>query len=95
MRSSTSAPSSAVPDEERSDRAYQRVGELQRVASRDVEAVEEPTSDEFEISRRRGADLAAEGLQLVEHRLGVAVGLEERACSGIGLKRGDEPPELV
>ena len=42
----------------RSDRAQQRVGQLERVAPGDVEAVEQPAADEVEIRRHRGADVA-------------------------------------
>ena len=79
MRASTSRRVACRAVDRRSDRAQQRVGQLERVAPGDVEAVEQPTADEVEILRHRRADLAVERAQLGERLAGVAVGVEERA----------------
>ena len=69
-------PSVSLPGavDGRADRAQQRVGQLERVATGDVEAVEQPAADEVEVVRHRRADLAVERAQLGEHLAGVAVG---------------------
>ena len=79
MCASTSVVSLVPPVDGRSDRAQQRVGQLERVAPGDVEAVEQPTADEVEVRRHRGADVAAERAQLGERLAGIAVGVEQRA----------------
>ena len=60
------------------DRAQQRVGQLERIAPGDIETVEQPTPDEVEIVGHRRADIAAERAQLGERLAGVTVGIEER-----------------
>ena len=77
------------------DRAQQRVGQLERIAPGDVEAVEQPTPDEVEIVGHRRADIAAERAQLGERLAGVAVGIEERASTRVVRDRGDEAFELA
>ena len=77
------------------DRAHERVGQLERVAPDDVEAVEQATADEVEILRHRGADVAAVRAQLGERLAGVAVGVEQRARGRVVVDRGDEPVELA
>ena len=83
MSVSTSAvsPSSAVDG--RPDRAQQRVGQLERVAPGNVEAVEKPIADEVEIFRHRRADIASERTQFRERLAGVAVRVEKRASSRV------------
>ena len=79
MRASTLVGVVAGAVDRQPDRAQQRVGQLERVAPGDVEAVEQPAADEVEILRHRGADVAVERAQLGERLAGVAVGVEQRA----------------
>ena len=53
MRASTSSVSFPRAVDRRADRAQQRVGQLERVAPGDVEAVEQPAADEVEVLRHR------------------------------------------
>ena len=95
MRASTSAVSLPAPSTDERIDAQQRVGQLERVAPGDVEAVEQPAADEVEVLRHRRADLAVERAQLGERLAGVAVGVEERASRRVVRDRGDEPFELA
>ncbi len=61
------------------DRPQQRVGQLERVAPGNVEAVEQPAADEVEVRRHRRADVASGRAQLGEGLARVAVGVEQRA----------------
>ena len=60
-------------------RPQEHIGQLEGVATGDVEAVEEPVPHEVEVARHRGPDVAAERAQRREHLAGIIVGLEELA----------------
>ena len=86
----------AGPGDGRPDRAQQRVGQLERVAPGDVEAVEEAATDEVEVARHRGADLAVD--RRAARRApcsGSPSDSSERAGRRVGLDRGDQPTELA
>ena len=83
MRASTSAVSLPAPSTDDRIERKQHVGQLERVAPGDVEAVEQPAADEVEIRRHRRADVAAERAQLRERLAGVAArsrGAREQPC---------------
>ena len=72
----------------------QRVRQLERVAPRDVEAVEEPVADEIEVRRRGRARLSLERAQRLEDAAGLVVRLEQPLGGRILRDRGPQPLEL-
>ena len=81
--------------DERPDRAHQCVGQLQRVPPCDVEAVEEPATDQVQVARHRSAHFTVGPAQLGEHLLGIVVRLEPGAGRSVDLERSDQPTQLV
>ena len=86
MRASTSAASSpSRPRPAERIAAQQRIGQLERVAPGDVEAVEEPVPDEVEVrGQSRAPTSPSSPRSCVEHLAGVVVGLEELARRRVG-----------
>ena len=64
------------------DGPEKRVRHLEGVAARDVEAVEQPVSDQIEIRRRGRPRLALERAQLLQHLARVGVRLEDPSGGG-------------
>ena len=63
----------------------QRVGQLERVAARDVEPVQQAVADQVEVRRHGRAGLAVERAQRVQHLARIVVGREQRPRLWIGL----------
>ena len=94
-RSSTSASAGRSPAMRDADGPQQRVGQLERVATGDVEAVEQPVADQVQVRRRRRAHLAVARAQRVEDAAGIGVGREQLLRGRVGRHRGPQPLELV
>ncbi len=74
--------------------AKQRVGQLEGVPTGDVEAVEQPVADQFEVLGERRTDFVGPGPELGEDLAGIAVGLQQRSGVVVGLEGGEEPVQL-
>ena len=77
------------------DCTHQRVGDLERIAPGDVEAVEQPVADQVEVCGDGFTGFAVQSAQLLEDFRGIAVRLEQLLRGFVLADRGDQLLDLV